>query len=518
MPIRMVEDPNEKRKDNAPKNQRTTSGGSGMAGALIPLLFSLFRKNPKSMLFVIIAAVAIFYFTGNKGCSLGSGDMLSSLFTGLEFNPQQYDNVEIFEPLADNVNSPLPESVSLEKYAPKRLNQGMQGSCVGWGSAYAARTILEAVRTGKDPNTIAFSPSYLYNQIGLQGCQGAYLNEAMDVMKGQGLLPFSQFPYNENDCETKPSNTQKQQASQYKMPGYNRLTQGDAQGIGNEAVDMLAIKQNIAQGAPVVIGMMVGGSFMDGMMGNEIWIPSQSDYNMRGFGGHCMSVIGYDDYKEGGAFQIMNSWGPEWGKNGIGWVRYKDFAIFTKEAYGVYPMGNPNKPLSNNLNVAFGLVNTETNKHIPLTKAGPYSFKTIKPIAKGSKFKIEVTNSQECYTYVFGMETDNSSFVLFPYTEKHSPYCGITGTRLFPKDYSMQADELGNKDFMAILVTKQPLDYKAFNDLVNTQQGTYEIKIADALGSKLLDGIQWKQGETIGFETSGNSEGAVMMVIEIDKY
>lgn len=517
MPIRMVEDPNEKRKDNFPKSTRNTSGGGGMATALLPMLFGLFRKNPKSMLFIIIAAIAVYYFAGSKSCNTGGGDMLSSLFTGLEFNPEQYDNVEIFEPLADNVNSPLPEKISLEKYAPQRLNQGQQGSCVGWGSAYAARTILESIRTGKDPNSIAFSPAYLYNQIGLQGCQGAYLNEAMDVMKGQGLLPFTEFPYNENDCSTKPNASQKQAASVFKMPGYNRLTQGDAKGVGNEQVDMLAIKQNLAQGAPVVIGMMVGGSFMQDMMGQDIWMPANSDYSMRGFGGHCMAVIGYDDYKEGGAFQIMNSWGNEWGKNGIAWVRYKDFALFTKEAYGIYPMGNPNKPLSNSFNVAFGLKNTVTNANIPLSKSGPYSFKTVKPIFIGDKFKIEVTNSQECYTYVFGMETDGSNYVLFPYTEKHSPYCGITGTRLFPKDYSMEADNIGNKDFMAIVVTKQPLDYKAFNDKVNTMQGGYENKIADALGTKLLDGIQWKQGETIGFETNGGSDGAVMMVIEIDK-
>jgi len=512
----MVEDPGEKRSAD---NSRTTRGpgGGGIGTALLPMLLSLFRKNPKSMLFLVIAGIAIYYFAGSKSCGSGGGDMISSLFTGLNFNPEQYDNVEVFEPLADNVNNPLPERVSLEQYAPQRLDQGQQGSCVGWGSAYSARTILEAIRTGKDPDAIAFSPSFLYNQIGLQGCQGAYLNEAMDVMKGEGLLPFSQFPYNENDCSKQPSSAQKQAAAAFKMPGYNRLTQGDSKGIGNEQVDMLAIKQNLAQGAPVVIGMMVGGSFMQGMMGNEVWIPTASDYNMRNFGGHCMSVIGYDDYKEGGAFQIMNSWGSAWGINGLAWVRYKDFAIFTKEAYGIYPMGNPNKPLSNAFNVSFGLVNTANNRHIALSKSGPYSFNTNTPIAKGDKFKIEVTNTQECYTYVFGKETDGSNYVLFPYTEKHSPYCGITGTRLFPRDYSMQADSIGNADFMAIVVTKQPLDYKAFSEKVNALEGDYEHKLADALGGKLLDGIQWQQGETIGFEASGGDDGAVLMVIEIDK-
>ena len=54
--------------------------------------------------------------------------------------------------------------------------------------------------------------------------------------------------------------------------------------------------------------------------------------------------------------------------------------------------------------------------------------------------------------YLFGEETDGSSYVLFPYTEKHSPYCGITGTRLFPSDHSLEADDVGTVDVMAVVV------------------------------------------------------------------
>lgn len=52
-------------------------------------------------------------------------------------------------------------------------------------------------------------------------------------------------------------------------------------------IDLLAIKQNLAQGAPVVIGMMVGGSFMQEMLGTEVWIPNDRDYDMPNFGGTC---------------------------------------------------------------------------------------------------------------------------------------------------------------------------------------------------------------------------------------
>ena len=71
--------------------------------------------------------------------------------------------------------------------------------------------------------------------------------------------------------------------------------------------------------------MMVGQSFMQDMKGQELWRPSGMDESQMGMGGHAMCVIGYDDRKFGGAFQIMNSWGPEWGKNGVAWVKYGDF-------------------------------------------------------------------------------------------------------------------------------------------------------------------------------------------------
>jgi C1A family cysteine protease len=525
MAIRMVQDENQPQQQRKlPGNgggNRGGGGGGNIITMLLPLLMGLFRKNPKMGCGVLIVGAVVLYFFGGSLFNGGGGGTtnITDLFnTGASFDAAKYDATEIFEPpITDNAKNPLPEAISLLEYAPDRKNQGSQGSCVGWGSAYAARTILEAQRTGRDPNQIAFSPAYLYNQIGLEGCQGAYINNAMDVMKNEGLIALRDFPYSDQNCTKQPTQTQKQQAQQFKMSGFNRLTEGDAQGVGREKIDLTAIKQNLAQGAPVVIGMMVGGSFMQPMMGQEVWHPTENDLSQYGFGGHCMCVIGYDDYKEGGAFQIMNSWGPEWGKNGVAWVPYNVFDAFVVEAYGVYPMGSVDKPVGNNLSIAFGLVENTKGKKIPLTQKTNGVFATKSLVNKGTKFKVEVTNTNECYTYVFASDENNQCVVLFPYTEKHSPYCGITGTRLFPKDYSMEVDNIGNKDYMAILVTKSPIDYKTLNASVNKQSGSYEQKLRSALGNKLKSNIQFNEGETIGFNTALSGEEAVLMVIEVNK-
>src|SRR5690606_33530244 len=177
---------------------------------------------------------------------------------------------------------------SLEQFAPRRLNQGQQGSCVAWASAYGARTIVQAEATGKDPNSTAFSPSFLYNQIKLGNqCQGAYIFKAMENMQAGGVLPLSKFAYTDESCQKQPSGADKQQAQQYRIKGFQRLSyNGD-----DQRTDMLAMKQQLSQGSPVVVGMMVGGSFMQDMAGREVWMPSQNDYRMSGFGGHAMCVI-----------------------------------------------------------------------------------------------------------------------------------------------------------------------------------------------------------------------------------
>jgi len=519
MPIRIKNDGNQ-----GSYNPRSGGGGGtggGGIGQLIPILIGLFGRNPKMLLIIAIIG-GVIYFAGGKGCGsilpVGPNSASGSLATGANFDIKKYSATEIYEPLADNKSAPLPESISLLKYAPKRLNQGQQGSCVAWAAAYAARSIMRARESGLDPNSSTFSPSFLYNQIALEGCQGAYLPEAMKVMQGKGLAPFQEMPYNDQDCSARPNDFALRTASEFKIDGYQRLT-GGSQGTDAQKVNMLAIKQNLAQGAPVVIGMMVGGSFMQEMMGKDLWTPSDADYDMRGFGGHAMCVIGYDDYKFAknmGGFQVMNSWGEEWGKKGVAWVSYDDFNHFTKESYGIYPMGDASAPKTAEFSLQLGIVANKDGNNIDLEQTGNNTFRTTKKLSVNEEFKIEVINNQECYVYIFGQETDGSSYTLFPYTEKHSPFFGITGRRLFPRDMSMYPDEKGNQDFFAIVVSKEVLDYDQFKQKLSSASGdSYADKLQSVVGSS--SAIQMQGEKQIAITGNYNSLKLIGVVVEVNK-
>lgn len=106
----------------------------------------------------------------------------------------------------------------------------------------------------------------------------------------------------------------------------------------------------------------------------------------------------------------------------------------------------------------------------------------------------------------------------FPYTQKHSPYCGITGTRLFPKDYSMQADNIGNKDFMAVVVSKKPIDFNELNNKINSSIGnSYLTKITETLKNQIVQNVSFKSSDRIEFETDVNDKNSVAIIIEVDK-
>ena len=522
MPIRIEEDnPGSERQENRGSSKRS-NGNAGLAGGLagglgglVKVLLPLIMKKPKVMLLLIlIGGIGYFVYSKYSGkTAAGSLSQLSSLFsTGTKFDEKRYNDTEIYEALADNKKNPLPEMVSLERFCPPRLNQGAQGSCVAWASAYAARTILEASRTGKDPKSCRFSPSFLYNQIALENCQGSYIKLAMEQMKDKGLVPFEKMNYSDKDCSKQPTSDLKSLAANYKTAGFQRLTDVSK----GPMYDVLAIRQNLAKGSPCVIGMMVGGSFMQNMVGKKMWIPTDEDYNQSGFGGHALCVIGYDDNLQGGALQIMNSWGEEWGDRGFFWMRYTDFKEFNKESYGLYPMGDASKKTQTTFSGNFGLELNAGKSSIGLALVEGSYFETTRSIKKGDKFKIEFTNNQECYTYVFGEETTGANYVLFPNTPKNSPYCGITGTRLFPALWSLVPDGKSQLDKMAIIITKKPMDYDEMSKKITDASGsTYQEKVKNALGKSLKSNVAYTGNKTINFTTPAAENDIVSFVIGI---
>ena len=147
---------------------------------------------------------------------------------GLLEDDGQYDLLPCKADLRKKDYSQLPSSHSLKAYCPKVMSQGHYGTCVGWSTAYAARSIAEAVKWGwRDQSKIyneSFSPLFVYAQIKKthdESCSvGAQIYEALKLMKEVGSVKFSAF---NTLCADYVSESLKRQAAQYRIDDYFTL-------------------------------------------------------------------------------------------------------------------------------------------------------------------------------------------------------------------------------------------------------------------------------------------------------
>jgi C1A family cysteine protease len=520
MAIRFRPDNNSNDNNNNNNNNRRGGGGRNNSAMIMAVLMFVFRYPKVGIPLIIIGGIGFLFFGGESGTPPNPNSDIYNM-SGCEISEEKYDESKVFAALSSSSSKySIPAKVSLRQYAPRPLNQGVQGSCVGWASAYAARTILEAASTGANPNSTAFSPSFLYNQIGIKGCQGAYTGEALEHMKTKGLLQLSKFSYNENSCSKKPTGAQLQEATRHKIRGYNRLTKTGR----NYDVDLEAVKQNIAQGAPVIIAAKVPNSFQD-MMGKKVWKPNSSEKrNVNKLGGHAMCLIGYDDTRK--QFEIQNSWGTQWGDKGFVFVSYADFKIFCREAYGIFPHQKAKTASTTDFAIECGLYDVATGSTLNLRNVRNNLFETTSPILVGTELKIEITNSLECFTYVFSKEADNgnrqgNALKIFPPSDKYSSYMGIVGTRLFPRNGKFFADDEGTRDFMAIVYSKNELDPDEIRKSIDRAgKGNFYDNVMSAVGKRAFKNLTYKSksGNLVSFKQGANAKQDIaVVVIALDK-
>lgn len=112
---------------------------------------------------------------------------------GLEFDDTAYAKTSSKPLLISRSYNNLPAKASLKPYCPTPGHQGNHGTCTGWATAWAARSIVEniankATKTSeKTKNT--FSPLFVYASIQQNttpNClYGTYPGDAFELLKTQ---------------------------------------------------------------------------------------------------------------------------------------------------------------------------------------------------------------------------------------------------------------------------------------------------------------------------------------------
>lgn len=259
--------------------------------------------------------------------------------TGLnELAHDVYSRLRIFNPYGDVYGAPggdasLPKAIDLSASFPIPGDQGQQGSCVGWATAYALKSYQEKIEIGwaLDRQDQLFSPAFVFNQIATDSvnCSGSQIYRALDLLENTGAATLGKMSYTDLNCTARPTNDALQEAGNFKIRTYGTLRTVEE------------MKAQLANYRPVVIGIIAYDSLLQ-LRGTDSVYNTASGQN---YGGHAVTIVGYDDDRYGGAFKVINSWGTQWGDKGYFWLTY-DFARqgIIVEAYGVEDSENATNP------------------------------------------------------------------------------------------------------------------------------------------------------------------------------
>lgn len=453
--------------------------------------------------------------------------------TGLDFSREKYQEIPKTVPILSRSFNRLPSSFSIKAFCPTPKSQGQQPSCTGWASGYAARTIAYAITNNWEGQTSVinqntFSPSFVYNLIKAEGdinCKrGSFIEDAMKLMNSYGVLKFTDFTYDFTNCQKKPSEYGYQLAKNNKILTFERLADYD-----NPANLTEKIKKAISNKNPVVIGMKVFNSFYKA---KGVW-----NGNTAGpLGGHAMVIVGYDDTKYGGAFEIMNSWGSTWGNQGFIWVTYDDFKIHGKTAYVLIdrpasPDNNNNN--DNNSNVIAGEITLKlgngknmgttlssgASRNFSIVKASKTTYRVNETYTSGTQFRIYLNSKQRGYVYLIGYgSSDKSVHKLYPF-ENFSDFFNYTNSEIaIPnEDYFIEFDNNPGRDILCVLYSKEKLN---IDDIVNKSKsgsGDFVSKVKGALQGKIFDGkdVTFSK-DKVAFSTATNNTNASVVPIFIE--
>lgn len=219
------------------------------------------------------------------------------------------------------VSGPIPSIVTLSM--PPALSQGNSSSCVGWALSYGMMGYY-AIKFNW-PNK-SFSPSYVYNQAHGGSGGGTYFGDHLQIMAVRGVCPTAIMPFNPSDFQTWPTQAQAVAAHSYGFDGWQSVYTHTSRDINC----VTSIKQYVANGDPVGLGINVDSTWGGLTASRSVWLPSDIETPIAG---HAVVICGYNDLK--GAFLVHNSYGTSWGINGQAWIPYTHFGRKFIQEFGV---------------------------------------------------------------------------------------------------------------------------------------------------------------------------------------
>jgi hypothetical protein len=432
-----------------------------------------------------------------------------------------YETFEVKAKLTNDNYRDVGGSASVKKWAPTPKSQGEYGTCAAWATGYCARTILEAQRYGwTDKATIdknVFAYGFIYRVTSSSPiCWGAFTSQCVKNMKEIGIPKLSEYSVH---CPNEIPENVYSYAAKYKIKGYAKLWDEFENPSDKQKVDL--IKKSLFESNPIAISMILPNSFLN--PGSELWTPKSTESNPNHpHGRHAMCVVGYDDDKYGGAFEIQNSWGEGWGNKGYIWVKYSDFAKFVYQAMELIHFDN----VEPNTEVALsGSVRYVRDDKMEM-KASLTSGKTYKmdmAYKSGTRFRLYISNNEPAFVYAFGSDLTNKTYSVFPYAPNVSPALTYkkNDVAIPGEEKHIRMDGTTGTDFLCVLYSKDALDIESIRAKIESYGSKYSFKqkVEMAVGNKLMkdsDISYVKSGGKISFNAKAKGKSCLALIVEME--
>lgn len=203
----------------------------------------------------------------------------------------------------------FPEEFSRRNKVPSVSNQGVVGSCVG----QSLKNVFSDSEQCKDLDLSAmwiYKRAKLYDYWGGEDYEGTSISGACEALRRDGACLESFYPYNATTEEVSPLNGASEDANKRKIKGYFNIRIAEV-----EKVKALIMRESMA------FSMNIHAKFYEA---NSTGIVPSEGYTESKFnGGHAMALTGWKTIDGVLHWELMNSWGENWGDGGFVYVPHE---------------------------------------------------------------------------------------------------------------------------------------------------------------------------------------------------
>jgi C1A family cysteine protease len=213
-------------------------------------------------------------------------------------------------------SSNLPESVDWREYGGPVEDQ----QDLGTSAAHACVALVQQCERRSSGRLLRPSRLFVHSVAcrlqGGAGNAGTPLRAVLRALMQCGAPPERYWPYDVSRIECEPDPFMYSFQRSFGSIRYVRL---DSSELSGEQI-LVRLRSFLAAGFPFVFGFPVCTSLSEDA---DVPLPIRADGVL---GGQAVVAVGYDDSRrirsDKGALLVRNSWGPEWGDAGYGWLPY----------------------------------------------------------------------------------------------------------------------------------------------------------------------------------------------------